>query len=410
MKLPAVKKLLLPIIAALSISACSSSSPFTQQDLQDMLDSKWNQYSAGKENFEGGLAMQILSAKGDYFISTGMGDDMSASHKFRTASVTKTFTAAGIMLLSELGDLDIDNKITDKIPGKDDPYVPDSEEYDIPNKDQITIRMVLMHRAGIFDLSNQDITDNAQSHDKPYVNKNYLAFVEESEPEHQFTFDELFGVISENRQVGFEGAPGSQYKYSDTGYCLLALIIERVTGKSYEEFITEEFIVPNSLDDTTLPWRGDDTTLPDPFVKGLLWTDNQIQDVTISNMSPYVGNGNIITTPADLARWCEKLFTGTAGISLATVQTMMEGEPVREGSTSTYGLGILYSEDTGYGHGGAHPGYLTQMYYKPENGLYYVMVSNVWNCENCTDGSQSLEEELATIVEIGNDIFERMGF
>lgn len=97
------------------------------------------------------------------------------------------------------------------------------------------------------------------------MNKNYLAFVEESEPEHQFTFDELFGIISENRQVGFEGEPGSQYKYSDTGYCLLALIIERVTGKSYEEFITEEFIVPNSLDDTTLPWKGDDTALPDPF-------------------------------------------------------------------------------------------------------------------------------------------------
>ena len=144
---------------------CSSSSGFTQEDLQTVLETEWQTYSRDKTNFGGGIAMQILCPWGDYFISSGMGSGMDNSHRFRTASVTKTFTAASIMLLHERGQLNIDDKLSDNIPGTESPYFP----YNIPHRNEITIRMILMHRAGIFDLTNTEIKDNAASHGKPYA-------------------------------------------------------------------------------------------------------------------------------------------------------------------------------------------------------------------------------------------------
>ncbi|NCC26179.1 MAG: class A beta-lactamase-related serine hydrolase, partial [Deltaproteobacteria bacterium] len=160
---------LLLLVLSISGSGCTSDSdgPDTKKKLQRILSSEWEAFSAGKANFGGGLALQVLSLKGDYFMSTDMGEDMGPDHRFRTASVTKTFTAAAVMFLAERGLLDIDDRLTDSIPGQGRPYVPDTPDYDIPNKNQMTIRMVLMHRAGIFDLSNQNIEENEATKDEP---------------------------------------------------------------------------------------------------------------------------------------------------------------------------------------------------------------------------------------------------
>src|SRR5574340_7516 len=123
--------------------------------------------------------------------------------------------------------------------------------------------MILMHRAGIFDLTNTNIRDNAASHNEPYVGRNYSEeTMKPPNQEHQFNFNELFSVIERDEQVGFE-PPDSKYAYSDTGYTSLAYIIERVSGKSYETFVRDEFLIPNGLMNTSLPWKGTDVTLPD---------------------------------------------------------------------------------------------------------------------------------------------------
>ena len=103
--------ILMVLFATLFISACSNSSDngpyFTTDDLQAILASQLSEYSAGKAGFQGGLAMQIITPDGEYFVSTGMGSDMSNAHHFRVASCTKTFTASAIMLLHQQGRLDI---------------------------------------------------------------------------------------------------------------------------------------------------------------------------------------------------------------------------------------------------------------------------------------------------------------
>ena len=91
------KKIGLSILAILFLlSACSS----TQDKMQSVLNAKWQTYSQGKNNFTGGIGMQIISPKGTFFISTDMGSDASDKMHFRAASCTKTFTAAAIMSVS----------------------------------------------------------------------------------------------------------------------------------------------------------------------------------------------------------------------------------------------------------------------------------------------------------------------
>ena len=393
--------LLVALISACTMSCSSSSSPgYTQADLQAIMETELQAYSRDKVNYSGGIAMQILTPWSDYFISSGMGNGMDNSHRFRTASVTKTFTAASIMLLHERGQLNINHKLSDNIPGTAISYFP----YAIPHRNEITIKMILMHRAGIFDLTNTAIRDNAASHGKSYVGKCYID-VTMSPPneEHQFTYDELFSILANDEQVGFE-PPDSKYDYSDTGYTILAYIIERVAGKSYEAFVRDEFLMPNGLSNTSLPWQGTDRTLPPPFVHGYSWDGSAINDVTACNMSGFVGNGNMITTPLDLATWAKRLLTGQTALTMSTIDVMKSGLP--SGGTSTYGLGILYSPNFGYGHEGDHPGYSTFMYYKPEQDIAYVVFMNTWDISDWPASYIAQKQFLAnTILKV----FIRMG-
>jgi len=369
---------------------------FNQANLQNILDAEWQAFTRDKTNFGGGIAMQILTSSGNYFISTGMGSGMNNSHRFRTASVTKTFTAASIMLLDNWGLLDINHKLSDNIPGTETPYFP----YNIPQRNEITIKMILMHRAGIFDLTNTDIRDNAASHNKAYVGKNYIDETMASpNKKHPFTFDELFSVIESDEQIGF-ASPGSKYAYSDTGYTILGYIIERVSGKKYEEFVRDEFLKKNGLLNSSFPQGTDrtDMTLPAPFVHGYSWDGRTLQDVTEDNMSAFVGNGNLITTPLDLATWAKKLFTGQTALNMSIIEQMKTGLPTGEGETSTYGLGIRYSPDCGYGHGGDHEGYTTFMFYKPKQDIAYVALMNIWDQSNVTASYAAQKKFLADTV------------
>jgi hypothetical protein len=99
-------------------------------ELNSMLSSYWQTYWAGKPGWNGGLALYVICPQGVFYASNNMPDGNENSH-FRCASVSKTFTAASIMLLHQEGLLDIDDLITATIPGTGEPYVPDTDDYDI---------------------------------------------------------------------------------------------------------------------------------------------------------------------------------------------------------------------------------------------------------------------------------------
>ncbi|RLD75903.1 MAG: hypothetical protein DRJ10_14450 [Bacteroidetes bacterium] len=346
-----------------------------QGKLQTMIDENWAEFAEGKENFPGGYALQLLSPVGDFFVSTGDLADLTNQTHFRTASTTKTYTAAAIMLLQQQGKLNINHFVTDIIPVSNEPYLPNGEDFNIPFKNQISIKLLLQHRAGMFDIINQDIPDTVN---QPYAGTRYCEYIKETLGlTHTFTIKETAGIVAVNQLYNSE--PDTKFHYSDTGMGLLGLIIERVSGKRYDQFLADNFLTPLGLSNTSFPYAGDDITLPSPFASSYAYFQGESFDVTEDNVSMHVAEGNMITTPHDLATWMNKLYTGKAGIDYKNVRFyMMDCLPTYE-AHQNYGLGTVFTPELGYGHNGAHIAYFTASRYDPETDITFVIYTNVWD-------------------------------
>jgi D-alanyl-D-alanine carboxypeptidase len=275
------------------------------------------------------------------------------------------------MLLHQRGLLDIDDVITANIPGTTTPYVPDTASYAIPYKDAITIRKLLGHRAGVYDVTNEAMPEDAPC---PYAGESYLQTQDMSR---QFTFDELVGVDA-TCNASYWPPSEDRYQYSNTGYSLLGKVIERVSGLSYSDFIVQNLLVPNRLTETSSPALYTETMIPAPFAVGYslgYLGSKQLVATVADNMSINVAEGNLISTPEQLARWNRALVTGAAGVDASTVESMKCEIP--SGATSCYGLGIQQFSGLGFGHTGAHNGYLSIMLYDPTHDVSIVLFSTL---------------------------------
>jgi D-alanyl-D-alanine carboxypeptidase len=366
--------------------------------LQKKVTSMWQEYMATYGVTKGGLAVYITSPKGNYFASEAINGPSSHQIHFRAASNTKTFTAASIMLLHQQGLLNIDDLIVATIPGKRIPYVPDTKEYDIPYKDTITIRQVLMHRAGVYDLGNDDVPESCK---EPYAGQNYEDYIRKTlgQDNHQFTFDELVGVLA-TCDLSY-WPPCGGFHYSNTGYSILGKIIERVSGMSYGDFVMENFVLPNNMNATTFPYLATDRTLPDPYAKGYLYYEGVLSEVTEDNMSASVAEGNVISTPSDLELWVRSLIRGEAGVNKEYID-MMKCQP-EEGTSSCYGMGILFIKGLGYGHNGGTEGYISLMLYDPNDDVALVVFFGVSNGDHVI-------EQFNFINEVGYEARKVLGY
>jgi D-alanyl-D-alanine carboxypeptidase len=373
----------------LLVGCSGSGDPPPGERLQASIDANWNNYKYTHSLPGGGMAVYLETPTGNYFASSGMAAGVDQNTRFRIASNTKTFTASAIMLLYQQGKLDIDDFITSNIPGTPDPYVPNTAQYNIPNKASITIKQLLSHTAGVFDVTNDNIPGSCAP--QLYAGQSYVGYQEAIDPNHQFTPDELVGVDATCQLSYF--LPGTDYKYSNTGYSLLAIIIERVSGLSYDQFILQNLIVPNALASTTVPMLGTDQTIPSPFNPGYIWFSGAFEDVTESNMSANIAEGNIISTPANLARWIKRLITAQAGPNAASVTAMTT--PTPQSGSNNYGLGISYTAGLGYGHEGAHVGYLSLMDYDSTANVTTILYFNVWDYANLRTDQGTLLQKAA---------------
>lgn len=387
---------LLILAASLALTGCEENLfKAYEDDLQYLVDREWAGFVADKEKCEGGIALRILCPKGDFFVSTGMGDNVSEDIHFRGASTTKTFTAASVMLLHQRGLLDIEDKITDTIPGSTEPYV----TYDIPYKDQITLRMLLEHRAGVFDITNNDVPESVHA---PYAGKRYIDYVMEDlgEPEHNFTIDEMVGIVADNHL--YFTAPEVEFHYSNIGYSMLGRIVERVSGKRYHEFVRDNFLTPNGLSETDFPYLGTDRSLPAPYATGYSLMQGQLYETTEDNMSAHIAQGNVRTTPEDLSRWVKLWQTGRAGLDRQYVEMMKQVRATGE-FHQYYGLGCVFTSGLGYGHNGGHIGYLTAMRYDEAQDVAIVMFASFFN-------GNDIEGQCNFMYDLGRKAKELLGY
>ncbi|MDN4873794.1 serine hydrolase domain-containing protein [Bacillus cereus] len=255
---------------------------------------------------------------------------MKTDFRFRIGSVTKTFIATVLLQLSGENRLNLDDSIEKWLPG-----VIQGNGYD---GNQITIRQILNHTSGIADYTNSkdfDITDTKKS----------------------YTAEEF---VKMGISLPPDFAPGKGWSYSNTGYVLLGILIEKVTGNSYAEEVENRIIEPLDLSNTFLP--GNSSVIPGTkHARGYFQLDgaSELKDVTYIN--PGSSDGDIISTADDLNKFFSYLLGGKL-LKEQQLKQMLTSVPTNREGTG-YGLGIyetkLPNGDSVWGHRGSVPGFTT---------------------------------------------------
>jgi len=289
--------------------------------------------------------------KGAAGMADGQNERMTAGHKFKIASIGKTFTATVVLQLVEEGVLGLD----DTLGGYVDSSVVDLDALHLHDGisygRQITIGQLLSHTSGIRDYMEDP---------------RFVPFVVEH-PDTQWSPSLIFGKYFEwgvNEQAAFP--PGEGFEYSDPNYVLLAMVIEKVTHSSlaaqYETRIFDRLGMSNSYLEFYEGPRGSM-----PLSHAFFGT----MDVSASvNTSFDWGGGGIVSTCEELNTFFRALLDGRLFEKASTLERMLaEAEKGNGGEEYDYGLGIMRRSISGfafYGHGGA---YDCDVFYSPDTGV-----------------------------------------
>lgn len=272
---------------------------------------------------------------------------VDAFGRFRAGSVTKSFLATVVLQLVETGRIGLDTPI--------DRYLTS-----IPDGNRITVRMLLDHTSGLYNLTDT-LPLNPPS--------GFLAI-----RWRQWTPAELLSRAVAQPSLF---APGTGYAYSDTNYIVLGLLVQRVTGHDPRIEIQRRIITPLHLQDSTelatpdVPGRHAHGYLPMP--------DGSLVDITRFNTSVLAYAGDLVSSGADLNRFFLALAEGRL-LSPRTTRLMTTVTP----PARNYGLGVeklsLSCGLTAIGHDGDVPGYSTWAFTVPRTGRA-IAVSMTWGAE-----------------------------
>jgi CubicO group peptidase (beta-lactamase class C family) len=265
------------------------------------------------------------------------------SSVFNIGSVSKQFTTFAVTTLAQQGKLSLDDDIRQYVT-----EVPDFGK-------TITIRHLMNHTSGLrshwplFALAgwrlNDDVTTN----------------------------DDVLRMVERQRELNFD--PGDEYLYCNTGYTLLAELVDRVTGMSFRDYTQKHIFEPLGMNDSH--FHDDHEMIIKNRTYAYKLRDGVLKK-SISN-NEVVGNGHLYTTAEDLTKWMVNLKSGAIG-GKAVIEQMEEPGVLNNGDTLTYALGLVVNEYRGLrriGHGGSHSSYRAYLGYFPERDFGVVVLSNL---------------------------------
>jgi len=262
---------------------------------------------------------------------------------FIMGSVSKQFTAAAIALLVEQDRISLDDDVRK--------YVPELPDYG----KRITINNLVHHTSGIRD---------------------FWALYEAAGTrlDDGYTVDDILSLAARQKHLNFD--PGAEYNYSNTGYVLLGVIVQRVTGKSLRQFAAEQIFTPLAMsvshfhDDHNQPVRG--RAFAYSPVAGGGWRINVWNN-------DVVGQGGLMTTVEELQKWDENFYTGTVG-GPGFLARQLERGRLNNGTTLTYAFGLEVTSYRGLPlveHSGSTGGYRTDITRFPTQHTSVVTMCNV---------------------------------
>ena len=302
---------------------------------------------------------------------------------FELASVSKQFTAMAIVILKEKGKINYKDKITTFLP-------------ELSNYKNISIKNLLNHTSGLPDY--MILLDSLLIEKKKWKHKTKIA-----------TNKSIIEIFAKHKpKVNFE--PNEKWEYSNTGYALLASIIEKASGKSYSEFLKTEIFIPLKMENTLVYRRRFEQKKIKNYAFGYVsdsLKNNVLPDeVKVDNLDRYVysmdgivGDGTVNSTIIDLLKWDRALYSNEI-ISEKSKNEVFNESILNDKTKTDYGFGWELKSNGIFGritnHGGGWPGYRTYIERHLTNDKTIIMLQNNDN-ENIYYPTKQIREILYNI-------------
>ncbi|KGQ19360.1 Beta-lactamase [Lysobacter dokdonensis DS-58] len=300
----------------------------------------------------------LLVARGDTVLFRGARGEADVAKSiplqpdsvFRIGSVTKQFAAAGVLTLVEAGKVRLDDPLSK--------YVPD-----YPNGAQITVQELLNHTAGV----------------KSYTE---LPGYMEGRVREDRTTAQMIDVFDD---LPPDFAPGTQWKYSNSGYVLVGAIIEAASGMPWPVYLGQALFEPLGMQDTG---HANDPRFTSRLVHGYTYEDGKVADAHAISMTQPHAAGSLVSTLDDLLKWNRALHEGRI-LRDATYRRMItpEGGARQRG----YGYGLYTDDWRGHPvlrHGGGIFGFVSSFAYVPGDDITVIVLEN----DDAPDAPESADD------------------
>lgn len=292
---------------------------------------------------------QVVFARGYGMADLEQAAPITADTVFSLASVSKQFTAAAVLLLVDAQRLRLDDKVRT--------YIPELPQYAA----QVTVAHLLHHTSGIRD----------------FFQLRALAGRSDADT---LSMSEVLRLLS--RQHGLIFAPGERYAYSNTGYELLGLLVQRVSGQSLQAFCDQNIFRPLGMAHTQF-YDDRSKIIPRRAVGHLRRPDGSFG--IFRSSFDLVGSGGLMSTVGDLARWDANFYHNVLGrdrrrfteMQLATV-------PLNDGAPTTYAAGLIHGSYRGLPtvqHAGRSFGFRSEMVRFPQQHFGVIVLSNRYDAD-----------------------------
>jgi len=282
----------------------------------------------------------VIFKKAYGFANVDRSTPASPGTNYRLASVTKQFTATAVLMLIDRGKLKLDSRLTEVLPG-------------VPAYARgVTIRHLLTHTSGLVDY--EDLIPDSQTV--------------------QLLDKDVLMLLSRIDSVYFP--PGAKYRYSNSGYALLALAVEAVSGQSFAKFLKQQIFEPLGMDHTVAFEKGVSTVESRAYghsrtETGFIRTD---QSVT----SAVLGDGGIYSSVEDLSRWDRELYSNRL-LSPGLRKQSFTPATLNDGSKTKYGFGwdiASYRDEFSVSHTGSTRGFRNAILRFPDRQLTIIILTN----------------------------------
>jgi CubicO group peptidase (beta-lactamase class C family) len=329
------------LILAVLVATNAAAQPAASEKAVDNLFSRW------KSTTPGCAVGVAVRGKPVLMKAYGMADlehnvPNTPDTVFESGSVAKQFTAMAIMLLVQDGRLSLDDEVRK--------HVPELPDYGVP----LTIRHMLTHTSGLRDWGSLASIAGAPRTTREYTHAHVL------------------DIVSRQKSLNFP--PGTQWSYSNTGFNLAAVIVDRVSGTTFADFSRRRIFEPLGM--TSTHWRDDHRRIVKN--RAIAYSTAAVGYEIEMPFENVHGNGGLLTTVGDLLKWNENFVTPVVGDAALLAQMSTPGK-YSDGRDLDYGLGLYIRPLDGVRnvyHSGSTAGYRAHLNRFPESHTSVAVLCN----------------------------------